>query len=126
VKGRGIRWRYKATGKPLDYQMRVYPRGADRTTPDEIVANVWAWEPDWTVTWYEDGVRLGAMSQRTGLDPEAVAQQTDPDLPPKRPWVDLVRTRHLFYAPVSPEAKDVRVEATDGWGRTYGGVIRDS
>ena len=39
--------------------------------------------------------------------------------PVKHKWVDPVNTDHLFYAKVSPNAKEVIVEATDKWGRVY-------
>ena len=119
VRGAEIRWRYKATGHPESHQLRVYPRGADPKSPDEIVANVWAWEPGWSVVWHEGADRRGEMARRTGLDPLAVRLQTGPDLPAKRPWVDPVPTAHLFYAPVAPGARTVRVEATDPWGGVY-------
>jgi hypothetical protein len=113
VRGSEIRWRYKATGQPDTHQLRVFPRGADPKSPDEIVANVWAFEPGWSVVWYDGADR------RTGLDPLAVRLQAGPELPAKRAWVDPVPTTHLFYAPVGPGAGAVRVEATDPAGRTY-------
>jgi hypothetical protein len=101
----------------------VYPIGADPRSPDEIVANVWNWDPSWTVTWYEDGQRRGAMARRLGLDPTAVLTQTGPDLPKRRGWVDPEPTAHLFYAPVSRGAREVRVEVTDRFGRTSSLVV---
>lgn len=119
VDGARIRWRYQATGRPAGHQLRVYSRGADPLAPEEIVANVWAWEPGWRVVWYEGGERRGEMARRTGLDPLAVRLHGGPDLPAKRAWVDPVPTAHLFYAPVPAGGRDVRVEATDPWGRVY-------
>lgn len=118
VKGTDIRWRYKSTGHPNDYQMRLYPRGADPAAPDEIVANVWNWGPGWTVVWYDRGERRGAMARRTGLDPLAVKLHTGDDKPQRREWVEPVPTDHLFYAAVTPGAA-VRVEATDPFGNKY-------
>jgi hypothetical protein len=123
VRGSEVRWRYQSTGRDPSHQLRVYPRGADPRAPDEIVANVWAWEPGWTVVWYEDGARRGEMSRRTGLDPRSVELHQGGDLPVKRAWVDPVPTRHLFYAPVSRSAREVRVEARDLWGRSYSEVL---
>lgn len=121
--GDELRWRYKATGQPSERQCVVYPIGADPRSPDEIVANVWNWDPSWTVTWYEDGQRRGAMARRLGLDPTAVLTQTGPDLPKRRGWVDPEPTAHLFYAPVSRGAREVRVEVTDRFGRTSSLVV---
>jgi hypothetical protein len=59
------------------------------------------------------------MARRTGLDPLAVATMAGPALPARRSWIDPVPTPHLFYAPVGPGARDIRVEATDRFGRTF-------
>ena len=119
IDGSSVSWRYKATGRDFDHQMRVYPRGADPASPEEIVANVWNWDPEWTVVWWEDGSRKGEMARRVGLDPLAVQLHTGPEIPPRRPWVEPYGTGHLFYAPVSQRARDVRVEVTDRFGRSY-------
>ncbi len=121
--GEALRWRYKATGEPADLQLRLYPRGADPSAPDEIVANVWDWDPDWMVTWFEDGEPRGPMARRTGTDPDAETLHRGDALPLRRPWVEPVPTDHLFYAPVRPETREIRVEATDRWGRTYTAVL---
>jgi hypothetical protein len=123
IDGETISWRHKATAQPADHQIRTYPRGADPAAPDEVVANVWNWDPAWRVVWYEDGERRGPMSRRTGLDPLSVELHMGPDLPPRRPWVDPYPTAHLFYAPISPEAREVRVEAIDRFGRVYSTMV---
>ncbi len=117
--GSSLRWRYKATGHDPAHRLRVYARGADPTAPDEIVANVWDWMPGWTVVWYEGGERKGLMARRTGTDPRSERLHRGPDLPERRPWVEPARTDHLFYAPVAPGTSEIRVEATDPWGRTF-------
>jgi hypothetical protein len=119
VRGSQVSWRFKATGHGFEHQIRAYPRGAEPTAPDEIVANVWDWDPAWRVVWYEDGERKGEMGQRIGLDPLSVKLHTGPDLPPRREWVEPYLTRHLFYAPASRTAGKIRVEATDRFGRVY-------
>ncbi len=123
ARGEELRWKYKATGKDPSYQMRLYRRGADPLAPSEVVANVWNWDPEWKVFWYEDGERKGEMARRTGKDPLSVELHTGPDLPPRRPWVDPILTDHLFYAPVSKEAKEVRVEVVDRFGGTYTATV---
>ncbi len=122
--GEQLRWTYKATGQPLDHQLRVYAPGADPTAPDEIVANVWNWDPKWTVEWVADGVPRGPMARRNGYDPLSVALHKGPELPARRTWVEPGRTDHLFYAPVGPEVREVDVRATDRFGRTFSGRWR--
>lgn len=119
IRGDEVTWRYKSTGHPDDHQMRVYPRGADPTAGDEIVANIWDWDPQWTVLWHENGERRGPMARRIGLDPLSVQLHSGPDLPPHRPWVDPLPTSHLFYAPASAGAREILVEATDRFGRVH-------
>jgi C terminal of Calcineurin-like phosphoesterase/N terminal of Calcineurin-like phosphoesterase len=119
VAGSELRWRYKASGRPSDHQLRVYQPGADPTAPTDLVANVWDWDPKWTVVWYEAGDRRGAMSRRIGLDPLSVKAHTGPTLPPRRTWVEPSQTEHMFYAATSAGARDVKVEVTDRWGRVY-------
>jgi hypothetical protein len=119
VKGEDLSWKYKSTGAPDEQQIRVYDRGTDPAKPGEVIANVWDWDPSWTVVWYEDGIRKGAMEQRRGLDPLAAKLYTGPDLPLKHPWAEPWWTDHLFRASCSPLAKEIRVEATDGFGRVY-------
>jgi len=124
VNGEDVRWRYKATGQPDAHQLRVYARGADPSAPDEIVANVWDWDPEWTVVWHEDGAPRGAMARRIGRDPLSVKLHAGPDLPARRTWVDPFPVGHLFYAPVGSGVREVRVEARDRFGRTYSEVVR--
>ncbi len=113
IAGEEVTWRYKPTGKDFDHQLRVYPRGSDPEAPDEIVANVWDWDPEWSVVLYEDGARRGSMARRVGLDPLSVELHTGEQLPPHQPWVEPRPTGHLFYAPLTPGAANVTVEATD-------------
>ena len=126
VNGTDVQWRYQSAGHDADHQMRVYPRGADPSAPDEIVANVWDADPGWTVVWYEDGERKGEMAQRTGTDPLSEALHRGEERPEKRAWVDPLPTDHLFYAPVSDDATEITVEATDRFGRTYTSTIDPS
>lgn len=124
VRGEEVSWQYKATGYPAEYQLRTYPHGAVPSRPDEIVANVWDWDPSWEVVWYEDGERKGRMRQEMGLDPLSVELHQGGDRPPRRQWVEPRNTDHMFYAPASPTAGEVLVEATDRFGRVFSAPVR--
>jgi hypothetical protein len=115
VDGSGLSWQYRSTGVEGNSQLRVYPPGTDPSAPTDIVANIWNWDPAWTVVWHENGERRGLMSRRVGRDPRSVSEQTGPERPPRRTWVEPVPTGHLFYAPVSDRSARVVVEATDPW-----------
>ncbi len=122
--GESLSWRYKATGKPDDHQIRLYKAGSEPNAPDEFVANVWDWNPDWQVVWYEDGIRKGHMSRRLGYDPLAVEQMLGNQKPTRRTWAEPNRTHHLFYAPTPAPSVNVTVEATDPFGKTYSQAFR--
>jgi hypothetical protein len=119
VNGSDLTWRYKSTGKPIDEQMKVYPKGTDPALPEEFFANIWGADARWKVMWYEDGIRRGEMERRQGVDPEAVKLFTGPDLPRRHKWIEPIKTDHLFYAQPTAGAKEIRVEAKDGAGRVY-------
>jgi hypothetical protein len=119
IDGEAVEWRYKSTGHEPDHQMRLYPKGADPTAPDEFLANVWDADAEWTIVWYEDGVRTGRMARRVGTDPMSKQLYEGSDKPQKNSWADPRPTGHLFYAPFNPDANTIRVEATDRFGRTY-------
>ncbi len=117
VSGSDLRWRYQATGLPASDRLRVYPAGSVPEAPDEFVANVWDWDPDTTVAWYEDGIRRGLMARRTSMDPWAVERFTGPERPGRRPWVEPGPVDHLFFAPAS--GGKVVVEWTDRFGEAW-------
>ncbi|MGW8264782.1 MAG: calcineurin-like phosphoesterase C-terminal domain-containing protein [Longimicrobiales bacterium] len=123
IRGEEVTWRYKSTGLPSDHQIRIYPRGSDPTAPDEIIANIWDWDPGWTVVWYEDGLRRGEMTQRLGTDPLSEELHRGEDLPPRRTWVDPLPVAHLFSARAPGDLREIRVEATDRFGRVYSAVV---
>ena len=119
VRGEEVTWRYKATGYAPDYQMRLHRTGPDPSAPGELVANIWNWDPEWTVRWFADGEPRGEMPRRRSLDLLSMELHAGPDLPPRREWVEPVPTDHIFRAVLTGEEREVVVEATDRFGRVY-------
>lgn len=119
VNGSDVNWYYKSTGKPKDYQLKVYEKGRHKDAPGAVVANVWNWDPKWRIQWYEDGQLKGDMEQRVAFDPWSVELYEGPELPKKHKFVDPTLTDHLFFATPSAGAKKVKVTATDRFGKTY-------
>jgi hypothetical protein len=119
VDGDDIKWYYKSTGKDKDHQLRVYEKGKLKAAPDEVVANVWNWDPKWKIEWWEDEVAKGAMEQRVALDPWSIELHGGPQLPKKHKFVEPTLTDHLFFAKPSPTAKKITVKATDRFGKVF-------
>ena len=91
-----MKWQYKATGSPVDYQFRTYDRNSIRLTSDkylpsaykdnknnfdnlakdwssasndnEVYINIWNHDQNWTIEVTENGKRLEA-SRVTVMDP---------------------------------------------------------
>lgn len=124
VDGDDIKWYYKSTGKEKDHQLRVYGKGKLTTAPDEVVANVWNWDPKWKIEWWEDEVAKGAMEQRVELDPWSIELHGGPQLPKKHKFVEPTLTDHLFFAKPSPTAKKITVKATDRFGTVFTETIQ--
>jgi hypothetical protein len=106
VRGESFRWRHKATGS--GERLRLYARGADGC----VVANVWDWDPDWEVSWSEEGGPRGPMERFTGVDPLRARMGAERHV-----------TAHLFRARPSAGARNVRVEARDPWGDVHAAEV---
>ncbi|HVI44689.1 MAG TPA: calcineurin-like phosphoesterase C-terminal domain-containing protein [Chitinophaga sp.] len=119
VDGSDIKWYYKSTGLAKEKQLRVYPKGKVKESPDEIAVNVWNWDNKWKVEWYEDGVLKGNMEQRVANDPWAVELYAGPALPKKHKWVEPILNDHMFFAKPSASAVKIIVKATDRFGNVY-------
>ena len=115
IDGENVKWHYKATGHPLDYQMRVYGKGKMLSQPQYVVANVWDWGPACKVEWEQDGKPMGAMEQFQDVD-EAYAES-------KNHKSELTQTKHLFRALPSLGAKTVKVIYTNRFGERYEQVV---
>lgn len=119
IDGTDVTWYYKSVGKPKDHQMRVYNKGAYPKKPGDVAVNVWNWDRDWKVEWYEDGVARGAMRQEVDFDAEAVRLMGGKDKPGKYSWIEPRLTDHLFFATPSATAQKVVVQVTDRFGKVY-------
>jgi hypothetical protein len=119
VNGPEVKWYYKSVGHDRQHQFRSYPKGSAADRPDEIVVNVWNWDPQWKVAWFENGTRQGEMQQQPGLDPLSVRLHSGDQLPAKHKWVEPSVTDHLFFAKPSKQAKEIRIEVTDRFGQVY-------
>ena len=114
--GDDMSWIYKGCGHPLDYQMKVYLDDPDHQ--GYVVANIWDYDPQWKVEYFEDGVKVCDMERFRDHDPLAKELYKDPSKL-KRTWVHSMATDNMFRARHSPEAKVLEVRAPDRFGRTY-------
>ena len=119
VNGTNVKWYYKSIGFGREYQMRTYNRGAYPKKPADIAVNVWNWDKEWKVVWYEDGILKGPMRQEVDFDADAVRLMSGGGKPEKYSWIEPRLTDHLFFATPDASARKVSVEATDRFGSKY-------
>lgn len=116
--GDKISWYFKSIGKEKDYQVRAYPLGKNPEQPEYITANVWNWDPEWKVFWYENGQKMGEMEAFSGLDPEAAEAFSDKDKLAYK-WIQAQKNNHMFRAKPKTLSAKITVEAIDRFGKIY-------
>ena len=121
--GDRIRRRYKATGQPVEHQMRIYPPGRHPDFPGEACVNVWDHDSTWKLRCLADGVDLGRPEQRVAFDPLAIETLRGNKLPAAYPLAEPILTDHLFFIKVPAGTRRLEVEAIDGFGAVYRDAI---
>ena len=121
VNGDDVSWYYKSIGENKDFQMKIYGPGAYKNRPESITANVWNWDPEWKVRWFQDGKAMGDMQQVTDYDADALKYLNGST---KYTWMKARLTDHLFTAKPSADAKLIKVEVTDRFGTIYNKEIK--
>ena len=119
IDGESLTWYYKSTGYNRDYQFRAYPAGFNQEKPTAVTVNVWNYDPEWQVHWYENGIPKGNMTQYNGHDSEVVNYILYNKDNMRNPLLSSMPTNHLFYAePSSPDA-EITIEVTDRFRNKY-------
>ena len=138
---------FKAIGHPEDYQFRAYDRnsicinaanygvlperesilfeedyGSYRTasSANEVIVNVWDWDPSWKVEMFENGKALSVSQMSGSYDPAFLIAYTIPRLLENNgvTWHSS-KTNHLFKAAASSATSSVEIKVTDDEGRVY-------
>lgn len=117
VKGNELSWQYKSTGEAADHQFKIYIEEVDGQK--QAVVNIWNYDPAWKTEYWVDGSSQGALEQFSGFDPLAYLTLLGPDLPQIRGFAEPRKTEHLFRAIVPPAAQEIKVTATDRFGKIF-------
>ena len=126
VDGTNISWKYRAYDRP-DSQFSVYPPGPrdPRLRPrEELVVNVWDWDPAWQVMYSEDGGKsFSPMTQvkEREYDIEAFEHygEKHDDVVPGRAWIGAVKVDHLFTTLPSPDANLIIIKVITRFGEVF-------
>ena len=112
VNGDNVSWQYKATGRPFDYQFRIYKPGEFKSQPKYLVVNVWDYDPAWKLSYYEDGVEKSGVL-------EAFADEDQDYITMKEGKVTGYHTLHLFRVRPAEKAKSIKIVATNRFGESF-------
>ncbi|RYF85116.1 MAG: metallophosphoesterase, partial [Chitinophagaceae bacterium] len=122
VKGTSLSWHYQATGKDENYQMKTHVMPG-KDAAKQILVNIWNYDPQWKTEYWVDGESRGALQQTEGIDPDAQRTMLGPDLPKPRGFAEPKYTVHLFKASVPDTASELRIVATDRFGKSYTDLV---
>jgi hypothetical protein len=118
VKGTELSWHYQSTGKDADHQVSLVVKDEDATSK-KLQVNVWNYDPAWQVECWVDGTKHEALKREKGFDLLAVALYQGPQLPKPRGFAEPKKTDHLFNAVIPATTQQVKVVATDRFGKKY-------
>ena len=124
--GDSLSWYYKPVEFGRDHIAEVFPVGGTPEYPDAVVTNVWDWDPDWKVEWYEDGVYKGAMKQISSVSAvftseiEAAYSAQGQEIPR---WKRGRPSPHNFSAVPSPSARSITVTVESPFGQKWSRTI---
>lgn len=120
--GGQLSWFYKSVGREKDFQVEIFKPGQTLMHPNSVVANVWDWDPQWKVEWYEDGKYMGRMDQVEECSPYHIAELKAREQELGKPVPSWKTTRvfgHYFAATPSQYAKTVTVAVTGRFGQSW-------
>ena len=119
MSGSGVSWQYKSIGHEMEHQFRFYPKGAHQEFPNSCLLNIWNWDPDWSICWYENGNRMSHVRKVRTSDPLSTELHLGKDLPERRPWVEPSNNDHMFFFEPNEDVGEITIEVTDGFGKSY-------
>ena len=124
--GGRLSWYYKGVGHSRNMLAQAFGLGESPLYPNSVVANVWDWDPEWKVEWYEDGVHMGKMEQVVDISAgflrqiEAAYKEYGEEIPG---WKRGQRSSHHFAATPSRYAKSVMVVVESRFGKKWSQLI---
>ena len=118
VKGTDLHWHYQSTGHAADYQLSINITDFD-ASQNQAIVNIWNHDPEWKTEYWVDGIQKGALEQFEGFDIMAYKTLLGPDLPKPRGFAEPKKTKHLFKAIIPNTAKEIKVMATDRFGKQF-------
>ena len=117
-----LEWYFKPVDHDKDYQMELFLPGQCLGHPNSIVLNIWDWDNQWKVEWFQDGKPMGTLLPINEYSPEytreikAVYTDQGKTIPEyKKPSNEA----HFFAATPSQYAKKVMIIVQNRFGKSW-------
>ena len=119
--GNRLSWYYKAVGHGRKHIAEAFGLGQAPLHPNSVIVNVWDWDPQWKVEWYEDGVHKGKMEPVREICPVFDAEITASyegrgEIPG---WKRARPSGHNFAATPSRYARKVTIVVESRFGQKW-------
>lgn len=126
LKGRDIQWQFKAAERDIEksqffvYDLNCVPEqyGGNKNS-NEILINIYNWDPEWNIEVTENGRSLD-VSHCWTRDPLYRLIRSDKDALPGRPKSFLANyNSHMFKVKASDAKSTLNIRITDRFGNVY-------
>ena len=117
-----LSWYYKSVGYDKDFQYEVFLPGEAQLNPDCVVVNLWDYNADWSITWFEDGVCKGGMTrvkEKNHLHKAEVEATFAKKGKPVTSWKRTSASDHYFAAKPSDNAKKITIHIQNPFGKKW-------
>ena len=116
-----LSWYYKPIGFSKKHIAEAFGLGMAPLHPNSVVVNVWDWDSQWKVEWYEDGKPMGKMDQVREICPVFddeinAAYEGRGEIPG---WKQARPSGHNFAATPSRYAKKVTIVVESRFGQKW-------
>lgn len=124
--GGKVSWYYKPVGLSKKHIAQVFSLGEAQMHPNSVVVNVWDWDPEWSVRWYEDGLDMGEMDKVREISPaytaeiESVYKASGEEMPS---WKRGRPSGHYFAVTPSRYAMRVTVTVQSRFGQKWTQIV---
>ena len=117
-----LTWYYKSVGKDKDFQYEIFLPGQTKKNPESVVVNLWDYDRNWTVMWFEDGVHKGPMKKVSEYNPLHTAEVEATFAKKGKPvtnWKRTTKSKHYFAAKPSEGAKKITIIISNPFGKEW-------
>lgn len=117
-----LAWYYKSVGEEKDFQYEIFLPGEAQLNPESVVVNLWDYDENWTITWFEDGVSKGEMTrveEKNHLHKAELETTFAKKGKPVTKWKRTTVSNHYFAATPSDGARKIIVHIQNPFGKKW-------